>query len=75
MIETSKVTWNQYGDPKVTITLTGSSDVYRFAHNLTEDQCEFAAVGRRILGALRRKWGRETFHRAQEHLHGRVVHP
>lgn len=74
MIESSRVTWNEHGDPKVTITLEGWSDVYRFAHNLTQDQVEFCAIGRKILRALKRRWGVETYHRIQKSLHGRVVH-
>jgi hypothetical protein len=75
VIRASRVTWNEHGDPRVTITLEGSFDVYRFAHNMTGQQCEFADQGWKILRALRRRWGRDRFRHAQVQLHGKVVHP
>lgn len=74
MIHTSRMTFNEHGDPKVTITLEGWSDVYRFADRMTELQVEFAAQGRKILAACRRRLGKERFDQYQRHLHGEVRH-
>jgi predicted HicB family RNase H-like nuclease len=68
------MSFNEHGDPKVTITLEGWSDVYRFADRMTELQCEFAHEGRKILRACRRRFGKPRYRRYQEHLHGRVKH-
>jgi hypothetical protein len=74
-ITTSKMSFNEHGDPRVTITLEGWSDVYRFADRMTELQVEFGAEGRKILRAAKRKLGAERFNRYQVHLHGKVRHP
>lgn len=74
MIRASRMTFNEYGDPRVTITLEGWHAVYRFADRMTELQCEFAAEGRKILRSCKRRLGTEQYHKYQEHLHGRVVH-
>jgi hypothetical protein len=74
VIRTSKMTFNEHGDPKVTITLEGWSDVYRFADRMTELQVEFCAEGRKILRAVKRRLGSKRYRAYQEHLHGSVKH-
>lgn len=54
---TKRVTWNEHGDPMLTIKVVGHSDVYRLACHLERGQCEFADMGRRVIGSLRRRWG------------------
>jgi len=39
------------------ITITGSQDIYRFAHMMLLGQVEFAERGRRIIAGLRRRLG------------------
>lgn len=68
------MTFDEHGQPRVTITLEGWSDVYRFADRMTGLQCEFAAQGRKILNACKRRLGSDRYHAYQEHLHGKVVH-
>jgi hypothetical protein len=75
MIRASRMTFNEHGDPRVTITLEGWHDVYRFADRMTGLQVEFAREGNKILRACRRRLGKASYHRFQEHLHGRVPHP
>ena len=74
MIRASRIYWNEYNEPSVTIRLEGAFDVYRFAHNMTTQQCEFAAQGNKILRGLRRRWGKALYRSAQKQLHGKVVH-
>ena len=74
MIRTSKMTFNEHGDPKVTITLEGWSDVYRFADRMTELQVEFGVEGRKILRAVKRRLGSDRYRAYQEYLHGKVKH-
>lgn len=74
MIQASKMTFNEHGDPRVTITLEGWNDVYRFADRMTELQVEFAAEGNKILRACRRKLGKPRYDQYQRHLHGKVKH-
>jgi len=52
-----RMAWTEHGDPVLTITAAGHSDVYRLACHLERGQCEFADLGRRIIGSLRRRWG------------------
>lgn len=69
------MSFNEHGDPRVTITLEGWSDVYRFADRMTELQVEFCAEGNRILRAVKRRLGKERYDAYQVHLHGKVKHP
>lgn len=50
----------QHGDT-VTITLTGTHDIIRFADRMIEWQCEFGTAGRHILQRLRRRLGAKGF--------------
>lgn len=74
MIRVSRMTFNEHGDPKVTITVEGWSDVYRLADGLTTLQVEFCAVGRKILRSTKRRLGSQRYQAYQEHLHGKVKH-
>jgi hypothetical protein len=74
MIRASRMTFNEHGDPKVTITVEGWSDVYRLADGLTTLQVEFGGIGRKMLAATKRRLGSKRYRAYQEHLHGRVKH-
>jgi hypothetical protein len=65
-----RVTWNEHGDPILTITAAGHSDVYRLACHLKRGQCEFADLGRRIQDALRKRWGSEKYKALESHYWG-----
>lgn len=39
----------------LTITITGSHDIYRFAHMMLRGQVEFSERGRKIIAALKRR--------------------
>jgi len=56
-----RVTFNEYGEPVVVITIKGWDDAFRFAWALAHLQCEFVDLGRRIAGSLRRRLGAERF--------------
>lgn len=60
-----RVTFNEAGEPVVVITLTGWDDAFRFAWALGHLQCEFADLGRRIGGSLRRRIGGAAFKERQ----------
>lgn len=72
-----RVTWTEAGDPVLTIRAVGHSDVYRLACHLELGQSEFAAVGRRTIDSLRRRWGArklaalEHFYWGPDGRHGR----
>lgn len=65
MAAEKRVTWSESGEPTVTITMTGWDDAFRFAWALAHLQCEFADLGRRIGGSLRRKIGGKAFQERQ----------
>lgn len=46
---------------RLTITLTGNSDIFRFALNMLDDQCEFSEVGRGVLVTMRERVGAKRF--------------
>jgi hypothetical protein len=46
---------------RLTITLTGNSDIVRFALNMLDDQCEFSEVGRGVLVEIRERVGAKRF--------------
>lgn len=70
MIHANKLYWNHWGDPQLTIVVTGSDDVYRIADHLTRGQCEFADIGFRVQRGLRRKWGSRAYRRMLRIMHG-----
>jgi hypothetical protein len=49
------------GHDQVVITLTGGSDIFRFAINMLDDQTEFCEVGRAILVEQREQVGAKPF--------------
>jgi len=51
----------EHGDPRLTITLTGAHDLFRFAVNMLDDQCEFSRAGRQSLAQLRDHLGADRF--------------
>lgn len=61
MATDKRVTFNDYGEPVVVITIRGWDDAFRFAWALAHLQCEFVDLGRRIGGSLRRRLGAERF--------------
>lgn len=61
MATSKRVTFNEYGEPKVVVTIEGWHDAFRFAWALAHLQCDFADVGRRIGGSLRRRLGAKQF--------------
>ena len=71
------VHFNEHGDPVLVIRAVGHSDVYRLACHLELGQSEFAALGRNIIGSLRRRWGArklaalEHFYWGPDGRHGR----
>ncbi len=52
---------NQHGDPVLTITVTGSHDIYRLNWNLLHAQCEFSEAARATYQWLRRVMGAGPF--------------
>lgn len=58
---TKRLSENEYGDPKLVVTVTGTIDVYRFARFLEHGQVEFARIGRSSLRSLGKKIGRARF--------------
>lgn len=46
---------------RLTITLTGNSDIFRFALNMLDDQVEFCEVGRGVLVEMRERVGAKRF--------------
>lgn len=52
-----RVTFNEHGEPVVTVTILGWDDAFRLSWALAHLQCDFADVGRRIGSSLRRKLG------------------
>lgn len=66
MATDKRVTFNEHGEPVVTLTITGWHDAFRFAWAISHLQCDFADVGRRIAGSLRRRIGAKAFADYQE---------
>lgn len=70
MATEKRVTFNDFGEPKVVITITGWDDAFRFAWAMGHLQCDYADVARRIGGSLRRRIGAKEFRRLHEHFTG-----
>lgn len=66
----SKITTNEFGDPTVTITLTGYHEIYRFAHHMETGQVEFARAGNSIIRRLRRRFTADQWDSWMWRLHG-----
>lgn len=64
------VTFDGDGQPKVVVTVTGWSDVFRFSWALAHLQCEFADMARRIGGSLRSRIGAAEFRAMNRHFTG-----
>lgn len=64
------MTWNEHGDPKVTITIVGHSDMYRFAYNMQRLQSDHAAIGFSLMAKMKRRWGAAKFARLERSMHG-----
>ena len=69
------MSWNKYGDPKVTITIEGHTDMYRFAYNMQRLQSDHAAIGFGLMRKMKRKWGAKKFDRLDRFMHGGTVTP
>lgn len=69
-IQSKRLTWNEYGDPKLTIVVEGTHDVYRLAHHLEHGQCDLAAIGRRVKRGLRRGLNRGRYEWLLRYMHG-----
>lgn len=52
---------HEYTKDRVVITLTGGSDIFRFAVNMLNDQTEYCEVGRAILVEQRERLGAGPF--------------
>lgn len=77
-MELSKITTDEFGDPTVTITLTGYHEIYRFAHHMESGQVEFARAGNTIIRRLRRRFTADQWNTWMLRLHGdkgRRYHP
>lgn len=72
-VRLSKITYNEHGDPRVTITIEGSHDLYRLAHHLECGQVEFYAVGSAIKRRMRRRAGKAKWEGLQRYFHGRTL--
>lgn len=72
---TYRASRNQHGEPVVTITLVGGSDIHRFAYNLLRQQVEFARMGRQILKGQRRRMGRKAWVEMWRMYHGDAEPP
>jgi hypothetical protein len=70
MIRASRVTWNEYGDPKVTVTIEGHTDLYRFAYNMERLQSDHAQIGFALMRKMRRRWGARKFAALERSMHG-----
>lgn len=73
MIE-HQLTRDEHGESKLTVTVVGAWDVYRFSRFLMHGQVEFCAIGRRALRQLERQLGRHNFDRLAVYLEGRSPH-
>lgn len=70
MIKANKLQWDEYDNPTLRITVTGFSDVYRFAHHLQYGQCEFADIGFKVHRKLKRHVGATRWRAARRWFHG-----
>lgn len=70
MATEKKVTFNAHGEPTVVVTITGWHDAFRFAWALGHLQVEFADMGRRIGGSLKRRLGAKGFTALNKHFTG-----
>ncbi len=61
---------NAAGDPVLTVTVTGSHDVYRFGWYLTRNATDHARLGRNILRSFRRQVGPGPWAWYQRYFHG-----
>jgi hypothetical protein len=59
------------GDPVLTITVTGTHDIFRLAHHMERGQCEFARAGQRIKEKLRRRIGLHNYGALVDYMLGR----
>lgn len=66
----SNVTTNKFGEPTVTITLTGYHEIYRFAEHMEHGQVEFADAGNTIIRKLRRRLTATDWNKWMWMLHG-----
>lgn len=57
----SKLTRTAYGDDQWTITITGGTDVFRFAVNMLGWQCDFGAAASEVLTKQRKHVGAKRF--------------
>ena len=71
MATSKRVTFNEHGEPKVVITIEGWSDTVRFGWAIQHLQCDFADVGRRIYGSLRKRLGAKRWRELELHYTGR----
>lgn len=69
-VESKRLSWNEHGDPTLTIVAVGTHDVYRLAHHLEHGQCEFAAIGRRVKAGMRRHLSKEGYAWLLRYMHG-----
>lgn len=72
MIE-HELTTTATGDPVLTITVTGGSDIFRLSHHLMKGQIEFGKLAREIFVWLRRRWGVRAFRRVDQEMTGGYV--
>lgn len=68
-----RVTFNDYGEPHIVVTIDGWHDAFRFAWAMSHLQCDFSDVGRRIGGSLRRRIGSARFREMHEHFTGNTT--
>lgn len=68
-----RVTFNEYGEPTVVITLRGWSDVVRFTDRMFSWQCEFGDLARRIHLSLRKRLGAKQYRVVVDHYLGKRV--
>ena len=69
-VELGRTSWNEHGDPTMTITVVGVHDVYRLAHHLETGQVEFGRLGRLMIGALKRKLSKSQYRWLHGYMHG-----
>jgi hypothetical protein len=69
-VVSKRLTWNEKGEPKLTIVAIGVHDVYRLSHHLRLGQVGFARMGARIQRGLRRKLSRSQWDWLMRYMHG-----
>jgi hypothetical protein len=65
-----RLTRNEHGDPVLTITVTGTSDVYRIGWYLQRAAVDHASLGRRIHRSMKRLIGAANFRFIERQMHG-----